>query len=267
MPLEHQRRVRERHAADLHRQRRGGHQQVHDAIAQRRAGRRHDEDRLAHDLAQGAAAAGARCPRCLGRKADQRDHPHRQQRHQRQGQIGREEWRAERVARLLRQVGAGDGADQAASQHQRDRLFPEGGRGQFAGGKAIQLAVGAVVARHQRGGDQQPEAVPMQCGGAGQRRQQRHPQAELERGLAAPARLAARDQSGRERAADHIAHDGQRRHPAQRRQAQADQAVDCDEDHVVGQEQALRGGQQPEIRVHGGIRLEWEEGGRAGSSI
>ena len=54
-----------------------------------------------------------------------------------------------------------------------------------------------------------------------------------------------------ERAAHHVAHHRQRRHPGVRRQLQAHQPVDRDEDHVVGQEQALCGGQQPEVLVHG----------------
>jgi hypothetical protein len=70
---------------------------------------------------------------------------------------------------------------------------------------------------------------------------------------------------GRERAADDVAGDRQRRHPAQRRQRQADQAVDRDEGDVVRQEQALAQGQQQQMAVHAPDDRITLAGARAGA--
>jgi hypothetical protein len=83
-------------------------------------------------------------------------------------------------------------------------------------------------------------------------RDHRHQQPGLERALAAPGALVAADHVGAERAAGHVAHQRQRRHPRPRRDAQADQAVDRHEGHVVGQEQALAERQQQQAQVHPG---------------
>jgi hypothetical protein len=75
-------------------------------------------------------------------------------------------------------------------------------------------------------------------------------QPDLERALRPTRACSARHRHRRERGADHVAGHRQRGHPAQRRQRQADQAVDGDEGDVVGQEQALAQGEQQQISVH-----------------
>ena len=55
---------------------------------------------------------------------------------------------------------------------------------------------------------------------------------------------------GGHRTTHHIAQDRQRRHPRHGRQRKAHQTVDRNEQYIVGQEQALRGGHQPEVAIH-----------------
>ncbi len=186
------------------------------------------------------------------REFNESEHHHGQHRNQAQGHIGARKGRTHQGAGLLRQVGPQHGANQSAGHHQRDCFFAPGERGQFGRRKAVQIGVGVVVARDHGGRAQQPEVLVHNGVRTQQSRRQRHQEAQLKRHLASEAVLRFGHQSGGQGATDDIAHDRQGGHPAQRRQAQAHQAVDGDEGDVVGQEKALADGQQPEVSVHRG---------------
>jgi hypothetical protein len=204
----------------------------------------------ARDLGQRPAAGCARCGRLVRRKLDQRQQQQRQQRHPDQRDVGAGKRHAEQLAGGIRQIRPGKRTDDAAGQHQRDRALLERGCGQLGRGKAVQVGVGVVEASDHRGRHQQPEAAAQRRRRAQRGREHRHQQAELERALAAQPRLCARDQRRAERTADDITHHRQGRHPRKRRQRQADQPVDGDEGDVVGQEQPLAQGEQPQVAVH-----------------
>ena len=250
MPLQHQRDVGKRQAADLHRDRGRRHQQVHDAVAERARCCCDDEHRLSHQLGQRTTANGLLlCQR--GGKVDKAHHGHRQERDCCQCQVGASERDGEQPACERRQVGSGNGADQPARHHQRYRFFTPRRRGKFGCSEAVEAGVGVVVPRDHGGQRQQPEIAQHRSGGTQQRRTECHGQSELERTAPAPAPLASRDQPGGQCATDHIAHHRQGRHPGVRCQAQAHQAIDGNERDVVGQEQSLANGEQPEIAIHG----------------
>ncbi|MPM83095.1 hypothetical protein SDC9_130158 [bioreactor metagenome] len=179
MPLEHQRGVGERHAADIHRKRRRCHQQVHHPVTQRGPQGRHDEDRLAHDLAKRTPTLALATTGRLCGKADGCHDGHRQQGHCGQCQIGSQERRSQRFTREAGQIRADHRADQAACQHQGYRLLTKGRRGQFTRSKTVKLTIGAVVAGNHRPRHQQPETADRQRKGAEQGRQEGHQQAEL----------------------------------------------------------------------------------------
>lgn len=187
------------------------------------------------------------------RKRNESHHAHGEHRHQRQRQISADEGHGQHGARPRCQIGSGDGAQQAAGQHQRHRFLAPRRRRQLGRSKAVELAVGTVVARNQGGRHQQPELARPGGKGGQQRRAQSHHQPDLERALAPEARLRARHQRRGQRAANHVAHHRQRRHPAEGRQLQADQAVDGDEGDVVGQEKALTQRQQQQGAVHAAV--------------
>ena len=252
VPLQHERRVGEVVAAHLHGQRRGRHQQVHHTVAQGGAQRGDEKRRLAQQHPQWAAL-GCRATRRLhhGRKAHERHQQHGQQPHQHQRHVGPGERRGQQVARVVGQVGPGHGAQQPTGQHQRHSFLAEGRGRQLGRREAVQLPVGAVVAGHHRGGAQQPELVRERGPGAQQGRAHGHCQPDLERHAPPPAPLRTGHQSGRQRTAHHVAHDGQRGHPAIGGELQPDQSIDGDEDNVVGKEKPLAQGQQPEVLVHG----------------
>ena len=216
MPLQHQRCVIKTEAAHLHGQRGGGHKQVHHAIAQGRSGRRHNEDWLAHDLSQRAPRAVTGLFGGHFRESDEGHAHHGQNRHDAQRHVSAQKWHFVQSAGARGQVGAHDGPDQTSSQNQRNRFFLEAIRCQLGRGKSVQLAVGAVVTRNDRGRHQQPEVMAPGGISSQQCREKSHAQPQLKRHLAPPARLALGHQPGRQRPTHHIAHDGQSRHPAQR---------------------------------------------------
>ncbi len=175
---------------------------------------------------------------------------HGQQRHADERDVRARKRHREQRARGAGQVGACHGAQQATGQHQRHGLLAVVRGRQLGGRKAVQATVGAVVARHQRSGAQQPEAAAERRPGTQRGRCHGHGQPDLERHLAPPARLRARHQRGGQRPAHHVAHHRQRGHPAKGRQLQAHQAIDGNEDNVVGEEKALAQRQQPQVLVH-----------------
>ena len=250
MPLQHQGGVFKRQAAGLHGQGRGGHQQIHHAIAQGRGHGRDHKHRLAHDLAQGAARPGLLVFRGQGRKLNLRDHGHRQQGDACQRQVGPGKGHRRYVLGEHGQVGANHRADQATSHHPGHSLFAKTGLAQFSGRKAVQLCIGTVIAGHHRGADQPPKLMVADGPSTQAGRKERHQQAQLKGNFAAKAMLGARHQAGAERAAHHVAHDRQGRHPTQGREAEPDQPVDGDEGHVVREKQTLGQGQQQQVSVH-----------------
>ena len=78
-----------------------------------------------------------------------------------------------------------------ARHHQRHRFFTKFRRGQFGGGKAVQLRIGVVKTRHHGGRHQQPEVRAGRGVAAQQRRRDGHDQTELKRHLAAKRSLRA----------------------------------------------------------------------------
>ena len=244
VPFQHQRNVAEDIVALLHGDRGGGHQQVHHAKTQCAANRRHNEQGLGNDLQRGAPTLGfgGRGHRW---KLDLRQQRHGHQCRHGQRQVGAHKSHLKQVTCHRRHVGAQNRTQQAARHHQRNRLFPPVDRAQLCGGKPVQRGIGVVVTRHQGGETQQPEIFGHCSIGTQQGRQQRHDQAQLERHLAAKTGLGFGNRRGGKRAANHITHYRQSSHPAQRGHAQPHQAIDGDEDHIVGKKQALANRQKP----------------------
>ncbi len=253
MPFEHEGRVPEGVPAHLHGQRRGRHQQIHHPVAQRCPQHRDREYRIAQQLRHRAARGGAgRRRRWNGRKADACHAGHGHQGHHEQCQVGPGEGNGEQVACVVGQVGAGYRAQQAAGHHQRHGRVPLRRGRDLGRGEAVELAVGTVVARHERGSAQQPERVHPHGQRAEQGRRRRHCQPDLEGGLPPPAPLGPGHGTGGQRSAHHVAHHRQGGHPAARRELQAHQPVDGDEDDVVGEEQPLAEGEQAQRAAVGG---------------
>ena len=234
----------------LHGQGRGRHQQVHHPVAQRGSGHGHHKHGLARDLGQRAARGGAFGRRLMRRKFDEAQGREGHQRHANQGQVGADEAGACQVHRQVGQVGPDEGADDAASQHQRQGLFLVRGGHQFGPGEAVQRRVGLVEACQRGGCQQQTETLRLHGPGTGGGRERGHAQPELERALASPLHLQPRHQRRAQRPADDVAGDRQRGHPSHRREREAHQPIDRDEGHGVGQEHALAEGQQQQVSVH-----------------
>ena len=142
-----------------HGQRRRRHREDHHAVADRGAGERDDEGRLAHDLGE---RAGARRVRGHGRWRDLEtaEERHRGKAEDDDGDVGAGEGgaRAEKIARVVAEVRAGDGRDDASGEDERDGAALELGACDFRRGEAVELGEALVGADQEVAEIEQPEA-------------------------------------------------------------------------------------------------------------
>jgi len=206
MPLQHQRRIVKAQATLLHGQRSRGHQQVHDAIAQCRTDAGYGKHGLAHDGPQAASPGGLALSAVLCGKLHKCHQDHGQQRHDGQCDVSACKWHLHQGARACSQIGSGHSAYQPTCQYQRHRLFAECGQGQLGCRKAVQLAIGAVVAGHH-GGDHQPPELPLSHRPRAQHgRCHSNSQSDLKRDAPPVARLRFGNQRRGQCATYHVAH-------------------------------------------------------------